>query len=70
VSSDWIVVVVMTGLLVMVTAYSVFRAFRSRRDEKADGRADDSPEASAKAEPGDRPEGSLMQVPVRPQRRQ
>jgi phosphotransferase system glucose/maltose/N-acetylglucosamine-specific IIC component len=51
VSSDWIVVVVITGLLVMMTAYLVFLAFRSRRDEKADGRADDSPDARAKAEP-------------------
>lgn len=50
-SSDWIVVIVITGLLVMMTAYLVFLAFRSERNEKADGRADDTPQASAKAEP-------------------
>lgn len=49
-SSDWIVVVVITGLLVIMTAYLVFLALRSGRDEKADGRADDSPEARARAE--------------------
>jgi hypothetical protein len=51
VSSDWIVVVVITGLLVMMTAYLVLLAFRSRRDEKADGRADGSPYGSAKPGP-------------------
>lgn len=51
VSSDWIVVVVITGLLVMMTAYLVLLAFRSRRNEKADGREDGSPEASAKPGP-------------------
>lgn len=45
------VVVVITGLLVMMTAYLVFLAFRSRRDEKADGREDGSPQASAKPGP-------------------
>ena len=50
-SSDWMVVVVITGLLVMMTAYLVILAFRSRRDEKADGREDGSPQASAKPGP-------------------
>jgi hypothetical protein len=38
VSTHSIVVAVITGLLVVVTAYSLFLAFRGERDRKADDR--------------------------------
>jgi hypothetical protein len=51
VSTDWIVVAVVTGLLVIVTAYSVFLAFRSGKDEKADDRRDERSRAEAEPSP-------------------
>lgn len=50
-SSDWIVVALITGLLVIMTGFSVFLAFQSGRDDEPDDRADESSEAGAKPGP-------------------
>lgn len=52
VSGDWIVVAVITVLLVIVTAYSVFLSFRSGTNEKSDHREDERPEPEAGPKPG------------------
>jgi hypothetical protein len=50
VSTDWIVVLVITGLLVIVTAYSVIFAFRGGKDGKADERGDERSRDEAEPE--------------------